>query len=415
MSDLQSALYLKAGAHSSTTDFSGTPTLVDLLPEKFDGFGSPDTIKLARNPAHPLNKRFASNRGPLDLSKPIPLEFIVRGLNGNTGAAIVSSTTNDLYGAGIWQAIFGSSPTDPSGAVAASTSGAGGTASLTVAEMSGFPPGIGVLVPTSAGNFVRQVISRAGSSGAGALTLDRTVTGTLTTGNVVRLNRNVWDPSIHEHTHVYLRAEWENFRRDFKGCMSLGQIDFSVGQFAKLMTSWMFTDAADIAEANPTFSEQTTGGPLVNVNNTFSIGNSTFYATDLKVDLGGQMVARRANSGPQGVQGYIIEKGAGTKKPTITCKLQRGVNSNEVADSTGTPSVNSLQAYGLNLGDALADLDVSFQVGTVAGSLGYVRASTAHCVKCTDVVVDGFQQLDVTFECDTPSSATFYPLEMLLG
>lgn len=415
MSDLQSALYLKAGGHSSATDFSGTPTLVDLLPEKFDGFGSPDTIKLPRNPAHPQNKRFPALRGPIDVSKPIPLEFIVRGLSGNTGAAIAAATTNDLEGAGILAAIFGAAAVDPASAVAASTAGAGGAATLTVDEQAGFPPGIGVLIPTSTGTFARQVVSRAASSGAGDLTLDRVVTGTLTTGNVVRFARWFVDPSVHEHTHVYLRAEWQNFRRDFKGCMSLGQLDFSVGQFARLITSWLPTDVADTAEANPTFSEQTTGGALVNVNNAFWIGDTAFYATDIKVDLGGSLVARRANSGPQGVQGYIIEKGAGTNKAKIMCKLQRGTNSGEVADSTGTPSVNDLQGYGLGLGDALDGLDVAFQVGTVAGSVGYIRAPNASVVSCADVVVDGFQQLDVTFECDTPSSSTFHPLEFLLG
>lgn len=424
MPDIGSALYLKVGAHSSTSDFSATPAgsapnaLVDMLPEKFDGFGSPSTRKLARNPSHPLNKRFPALRGPLDLSKAIPLEFIMRGLNGNTGAAITSTAKNDLIASGILQALFGAAPIDPAGAAATASAGVGATPTLTVSEQARFPPGSLVTFTTDAQTlpFVRQVVSRAASSGSGDLTLDRAYTGTVTNGQTVgRGTRFFVDPSIHQHTHVFMRAEWENMRRDFKGGMSLGQFDYAVGEYGRLMSSWMFTDASDVAEANPTFSEQTVGDAVVNVNNQLWLGNTPIYSDSHKVNLGGTMSPQKVNAGPQGIMGFRVAKGGGTPKPTISFRAPRGTGTGELADSTGTPSVNDLQGYSVAIGVGMPAIDLAFQVGNALGALNYWRAPAASCSKCEDVNVDGYQWLDLEFECDGPSVSGFGSLELLIG
>jgi hypothetical protein len=416
VSDQQSALYCKFGKHAAALTFSDTPgTLVDLLPEKFDGFGSPDTKKIARNPGHPQNKRYPALRGPIDLGEQIPLSFMLRGLSGNTGAAIDPESTNDLTL--LLDTIFGTDSIDPAGAVTTATGGTGTTVAVT--EMARFPVGTVIMFTSSSTTItnVRQVTARAGASGAGNLTVDRSFTGTADAANVVRAARWIWDPAQYDAKHGYFRAEWQNFARNFLGCMAAGcSFDFPIGEPAMFNSSWSFTDVADLAEANPTFSEQTTGNVIVNVNSNFWVGSSTFYvAGGLKLDLGGSLAPRKANSGPQGVQGYAVMRGAGTPMPKIMARLYRGVNSGEVADSTGTPSMNSLQAYGLGLGAALTGLSVAFQVGTVAGACAYVVASNATCVKAKDVVEDGFQCIDVEFECATPTANTsLYPVELHL-
>ncbi len=411
MSDLDSSLVLSFGKAADTTDFATMPALVHLLPEKW-GFRPPSRIPLARDPAHPLNKRFSPLAGPLDMSKAHELELIIRGLSGNTGATIDPETTNDI--AKMLDVIFGTDSIDPAGAVTTATGGTGATPNLVVTSGTNIPDGMVIMFQAPLGTFhVRQVRS---GGGTGTLVLDRTYSGTVESGtNVIRFARWKDDPAVHEHKHGFFRAEWANDRRDYKGGMSRATFDFSVGQYARLITSWMFSDIADAAEANPSFSEQTTGSALVNVANTFWIGSTAFYATDLKIELGGSVNARRASSGPQGIQGYIVPKGATAPKTRYMVKLHRGVNSGEIADSTGTPSVNSLQAWDKALGDSYAAFDIAAQVGTVAGACGYFPAQAASCVKCDEVVQDGYKCLDVEFECNGPTSTTFAPFEAHLG
>lgn len=414
MSDQDSRLVLSFGKHASAVDFSATPgTLVHLLPEKW-GFHSPSRVNLARSPAHPQNRLFPGLAGPIDMSKAHELEVILRGLSGNTGAAIDPETTNDT--ARLLDVVMGTDSIDPAGAVTTATGGTPASRILGVTEQAGFPVGIVVMFQAPAGTFhVRQVRARAGASGAGNLTLDRVWTGAVATSNVIRFARWRDDPAVHEHIHGFFRAEWTNDRRDYRGGMSRATFDFTVGQYARLMTSWMFTDVADAAELAPTFTEQTTGSGLVNVNNSFFIGDAAFYATDLKIELGGSMGARGASSGPQGVQGYRVTKGAGAPKTRYSVKLQRGVSAGEIADSTGTPSMNSLQAWDKALGDSYATFDIAAQVGTVAGACGYFPAQAASCVKCEVVIVDGYKHLDVEFECNSPSDVLLSPFEAHLG
>lgn len=416
MTDISTALSIRIGGHTDNTDFSTTPVgaapnaIADVFPEKFDGVGRPARRTLQRNPAHPQNKRYPGVVGPYEI-KAIPLDFMLRGLNGNTGAAINAVGKNDLATVGIYQALFGAAPVDPAGAVTASTGGAGGLNTVAAADRTGLLVGGGVLVPTASGVFARQIT--ATGAGAGNITLDRVVPGAIVIGNLIRASRFKVNPALSAHTHCFIRAEWENARRDFKGCMSLGVFDYPLNEAAMLRTSWMWTDMADVAEADPAVTDPTTGGVPVNDNCFFYIGDTPIYAQDCSVDLGGNMVPRKANSGPQGVQGYLVMKGAATPKPKIMVTIPSGTFTGEVAD-TGALSANSLGDETVNLGSAKATLDISLQIGTVAGSTHLWRAPAAECTQREDVTIDGQRWMKCVFECNQGSDANFGPLEHLI-
>lgn len=412
MSEDGALLYLKFGKYSSATDYSSTaPTLVDMLPDGGrDSFGSRSPIVLARDPSHPSNRRFPGVRGPTDLSKPVTPEFIVHGLSGNNGGAITPSAATDL--SQMLDVLFGIASVDPAGAATTVTGGTGSTPNLTVASGAGIPNGMVVGFSTDADGFIMRQVRSGG--GTGTLVLDRTYSGT-PSGTVIRLARWVFDPSVLQHAHGYFRAEWANWRRDFWAALGTGRFDLTNGQYVKLLTSWMFSGCDDVAEANPTFTEQTRGSALVSTNAAFYIGNAQLFATDISVEIGGDVRARPSFDGTNGVKGYASFKGPGTPRPKIACKLYRGTGTGEVADSTGTPSLNTLQGTGLDLGAAKTALDIAVAVGRAAAGLGYWVMRGAECVKADDIEVDGYQMIDCEFLGNSASPSSYYPLEFHLG
>ena len=415
---------LSFGKHASITDFSSTPSLIHLLPESH-GFQGADYERLQPAPHNPTGKRFPARRGVIDIKKAIPLEQTIRGLYGNVGAAINPETTTEI--GGILDVVFGTDSIDPAGAATTATSAGSvpSTATLGVTELARFPVGTVIMFEAPATTFhVRQVRARSGSSGAGTLTLDRTWSGAVADlSTIIRAARWVDDPTVHQHIHGYFRGEWQNGdaadpARVYLGGMSRATLDFAVGQFAKLNTSWMFTDIADSAPADTAFSEPVAGNALVNANNSFWIGNDAYYATDLKVELGGAMSAFAANSGPHGVQGYKVMKAGQSQRTRMTVTLALGPNAGEVNETL----LNTLQGYGLAAGAEFVPLDVAFQVGGAAAGFGYNPMCAAVVVACdAGVVVDGRKHVALTLEATDPvnagvtGGASLYPYEFHLG
>ena len=419
-----SAFVLSFGKHSSITDVSSTPTLTHLLPERH-GFMGADYGRLQPAPLNPANKRFPARRGVIDVTKGMALEQIIRGLYGNSGGAIDPETTSEV--GAILDVVFGTDSIDPAGAsTTVLTSGSvPATATLAVTELARFPIGTVVMFQAPALTYhVRQVRARSGASGSGTLTLDRIWSGTVADATTaIRCARWVDDPSVHQHVHAYFRGEWQNGdagdpARTFLGCMSRATLEFGVGQHAKLMTSWQATNIADAAAADPTFTEPSAGGSVVNTNNSFWIGDTAYYATDQRIDLGGSVSAFRANSGPHGVQGYKVMKGGEAPRTRMSVTLALGVNSGEVNETL----LNTLQGYGLNAGSEFVPLDVAFQAGGAAGAFCYCVMPGAVVVEADDsVVVDGRRHVRLTLEASDPENAgvtggaSLYPFEFHLG
>jgi hypothetical protein len=399
------------GKHSNTQDFSDTPgTLRQKMPESAPTILSPRRTPIMRTAIRNDAKVPANFEGVKGLPE-MSFEFAARGPSGSTGAAIVSATACEV--ADFLDTCLGAA-TDPANAVTTATGGTGATPNLTVTDGTDIPNGmvIGFLTDESSQYIVRQVVS---GGGTGTLVLDRTYTGTVTAAsNVLRAPRWVVNPTVHELTHCFLRGEADNKMREFFGCMGKVTLNLPVGDRATFGFSFMPTDVGDASELNPSFTVPTAGNAIVTNSNRFWVGNDAFMAVDLAVDFGGSMSPRRANSGPQGVQGYVVNRGGSNPVPVIRGKFYAGTNSTlgEVADSTGTFRANYAQGWDKSAGEAATTWDVALQAGNVAGGMLYVRAPSGVFTKFDEIEIDGLDGYEFELSCFDPASG--YPIDLSL-
>lgn len=413
MSDQTKKRVWTIGRHSNTQDFSSTPgTLRQLMPCGGPVHLSPARRMLNRTAIRSDGKHPVPHVGVKDLGKTIPLEFYLRGPSGNSGGAITSATATevgDILDTGLGAA------TDPSGAATTVTGGNGATPNVTVTSGTNVANGVVIAFAVDGSSLliVRQVVS---GGGTGTLVLDRTFSGTPTNGGTLYRGPN-WSvsSSTHELTHSYLRGEADNRMRQFYGCMPKLGIDYATGDRAKLMADFQWTDVDDSAELNPTYTGPTAGNAVVTSGVQLYIGNDTFMALDLKVDFGGNVVARKANSGPHGVQGYTVQRAGDNPMPTITGKLYAGTNSTlgEVADSANTFRNNYAQGWNLSAGEAATSWDVALQAGNVVGGIAYQRAPAAVFTKFDEIEIDGVDGIDFEISCCDPSSGAPLNLSLL--
>jgi hypothetical protein len=364
-----------------------------------------------RNPVRSDGKHPVPVELVKDVSKTLGFEFILRGPSGNAGGAITSATATEV--GDVLDTVLGAA-TDPSGAATTATGGTGATPNVTVASGTNVANGVvcafltdGVTAP-----IVRQVES---GGGTGTLVLDRTYTGTVTAGGVFyRGPRWSVAPATHELTHSFLRGEADNRMREFFGCMAALKIDLAVGQYARLMADFNYTDVQDAAEANPTFTGPTSGNAVVTSNNKLFIGNDQFMALDLAVDFGGAVKPRVANSGPHGVQGYTVERAGDNPLPKITGKMYLGTNSTlgEVADSANTFRSNYAQGWDKSAGENSTSWDIALQAGNVIGGIAYFRARAGVFTGWEEISIDGKDGVQFEITCFDPSSGA--PLDISL-
>lgn len=417
MSAIASKVLVGVALHASATDWTTAPAAGDhkhLLLESHN-LHSPDTLKVRRVADNPQNVGHPPFRGPVDVSKAYQLEMILRGLSGNSGGAIDPDSTTDCTR--FLDALFGTASIDPAGAAATATGGTGASKILGVDEQARFPIGTVVRFTTDAGTFVRQVRARAGASGAGNLTLDRTFTGTVSAATVVRAARWKDDPAVYEHTHLSLIAEYTgHLRRLFIGGMGNWELNFARGKEGRLIVSNLrFTDIQDEANASPSYSAPTVGGAISRVGNKMWFGDDNYYATDIRVVGGGDVVGRGVDDSPQGQHlGFTCQKGGAAARTRLMAKLLLGTNTSEVADSTGTLSANKAQAWDKSVGDELATWDVAFQAGAAAGAFSYGVMRAGVITKAETVVVDGKLWKDVEIEA-TGSDTDLAPFEFHIG
>jgi hypothetical protein len=251
--------------------------------------------------------------------------------------------------------------------------------------------------------------------GTGTLVLDRTYTGTVTNGGTVyRSSRWVVNPAVHELTHGFWRGEADNRMREFFGCMSKVTLNLPVAERATATFEFMPTDVPDAAELNPSFTAPTAGNAVVTNSNRFWVGDTAYMAVDLSIDYGGNVVARRANSGPQGVQGYTVQRAGDNPLPVIRGKLYAGTNSTlgEVADSANTFRANYAQGWNKSAGEESTSWDVAVQAGNVMGGIVYVRAPAGVFTKFDEIEIDGKDGYEFELSCFDPSSGS--PIDLNL-
>jgi hypothetical protein len=407
MSDISAKRVWTFGKHTNTQDFSSTPgTLRQKMPLTAPVSLSPRRTPIMRTAIRNDGKRVIPHEGVKGLPA-MAFEFPLRGLYGNVGAAIASATTCEI--ADLLDVCLGAA-TDPANAATTATGGTGATPNLTVTAGTDIPNGmtIAFLTDESPLYIVRQVVS---GGGTGTLVLDRDYTGTVTVGGTVfRSARWVVNPAVHELTHGFWRGEADNHMREFAGCMGKLSLNLPVGDRATASFEFMPTDIVDAAELNPSFTVPTAGNAVVTTSNRLWLGDDVYMAVDLAVDYGGAVVARRANSGPQGIQGYTVQRAGDNPLPVIRGKVYRGTNTTlgEVSDALA----NTLQGWDKSAGQEATSYDVALQAGNVMAGIYYGRAPVGVFTKCDPIEIDGRDGFDFELSCFDPASG--YPLDLNL-
>lgn len=409
MSNMKRRRIITIGAHSSATDISATPgTLLRVQPEGVN-IMPPARQPLGRQPHRDDGAQVPDIAGVKDIGKEQGLEFLATGLNGNTGGTIDAQVTNDV--ATLLDCIFGATSNDPSGTAPTVSSGSAGSTALTVVGTNTVASqGILIPVSTPTANEARVITAGAGTT---SLTLDRKLIQAATgSGTIIRSARWRVDPTIHQHTHFFVRDEIDSDggdtpRRDYVGCMSGVMFDFPHAQPAKIALNFKFTDVADSATENPTVTLATTGNFVVNANSRFMVGDIVWLIRDLKVEIAQSVNARAADNGINGAQGYVVVD----KMPRITGKLYMGTSESfgEVGDSSSTLSFNKMQGWDKTVGQAMATYDVGIQIGQSAGACYMFRAAAAQFDKADMVTLpEGIQGIDFSLRCTGATPLDFY-------
>jgi hypothetical protein len=409
MSVLTTRCLVRAGKHASAADFLTEPASyvqagggAHLLLES-NPFASPERLKFRRGPDHPQNVGFQPFFGPIDVSKEYVCPIVLRGLSENTGGAIDPATTTDATP--FLDCSFGTDSIDPAGAATTSTGGGSNTKTVGVTEQARFPVGTVIGVTTDQGLEVVQVRARAGSSGAGNLTVDRNVVGAVTNlATVLRFARWKDDPNVFEHTHLGLDVEWPGVtgtsaeRRLFLGGMGKWKIKLKGGRYATLELGLKFTKISAETPTATAYVAPTAGSALVRANNKVWINDESFIALEGEIEEGGECVARDADDGPSNIYGFTKNKGGDGARTKLNIKFYRGASTGEVPESTGTFTARVAQGLSANVGDPMSTFNVGIQVGGAAGALGFGIMHSAALTRCEEIVIGGKRGFDCDFE-----------------
>ena len=370
MSGLLRMSTVRVGKMASATDITTTApgTLVFLEPEACETYGR-DTMRLERDLYRGDNQEHVAIRGPKNLDA-IAMTLLMKGIAGNTGTATFVSLTATEHGH-LFESIFGGAVSDPVGV--GNTATAGATPNLTMTASTNYDDGRGVLFATATGTWAREIVS---GGGVGPLVLDRAYTGAVTNPTtVLRGARSTLLSSVNMHTPLYIDGEGEWGRRTYGGCYSSLDMDFTEGQPIKLSMSWMPTDWTAPAKATPTFTQASAGSHVVNIGASFHIGDSPFLVKGAKLSLGYTMQPRATVNGANGVLGMVVTR----KQPVLSGTLYVGSNAafGELADLSGTPTLQSLQGLDVAAGLTPTTRDISLQVGTAGTQAIYLRIPAA--------------------------------------
>lgn len=342
MTDVTRMLSLQVAKHTDANTFSNTPGTLRVVEPEEANFYPSDVERLERKLYSVDNRRYAHTPGPKKL-EPRNLKYRLRGVASNDGGALVASSATEQ--GEMWDSHFGASATVPSGAATTVTGGNGATPNVTVTSGAGFANGDMILFATAAsapfGYVARQVISGGGTT---TLVVDRPYSGT-PTGTAYRCVRHSLSRSTHKHTHLYARAEGEDWRCDYFGMISESlELDMKEGDVVRCTQSWRPMDWSPQTEANPSYAAAGAGSEIVSFNGAFYIASVEFLTKSLKLSAQNVIAARGCVNGVNGVHGYeVIDKG----EAVISGQIYVGDNGGSIGElvyASGTPTVKALQA-----------------------------------------------------------------------
>lgn len=399
---------LQFGKHASTTDFTATPgTLVYLEPQSADVMPR-DRRRIERDQLRNDNDNAPEILGPKSTDA-ISVGLLLRGVSGNTGGALTSATATEV--GPLLDCISGAAATDPSGAATTVTGDTGSSSTLTVTSGTNVANGVGVLFDTTVSSasvkVVREVVS---GGGTGTLVLDRDWADGAPGSDNVLYRSCYWtfSPATSKHTHGYIRAEGEDWRRDYSGAMSSLTLSVTEGEPVAFSTSWMPTSWADTAEENGTFTAPTAGAYVMGVDSGLWIGDDKVLLKSAEVDFGHVIAPRGTVNGTDGLHGHLVTR----KQCVIKGRLYFGVGGlsfGELADSTGNISLNKIQGLTTSGGSATtagtvaSTYDIALQVGNTATQAMYLRLPAA-TFRGRLVEENGIEMCDVEIHARRPSS-----------
>lgn len=375
MTDVGRLLSLTAGINAALNSIGTAPgAFTTLLPR-----GTvPSLLPRSREPldrklAAVDGRRFLRAQGRKNID-PITLPLEMKGINANTGAAVGDWEAKQEAGM-LWPSLFGSVATPtigakPTVAVSGSSTAALEASSNVLAALDIFG------VTTSVGFEIRQVTAGGGTT---TITPNAAFLGVPVAGaDIIRFGRYTHAPSVTDHKHVWLNAEWENARRRYSDCAPASFVlTIPNSGFVELDVVVNPNDYADAAEANPAFASPTAGSPIVAGGCQFVIAAKQLMIRNAKLTVDNGVAMRESSTGVNGVVGGVCadktnvmlegEIYIGGDTPTI----------GELVDDSGTPSLDNILGSDAVIGEVATARDVMLQVGGAAGAAMFIRIPEA--------------------------------------
>lgn len=366
---------VKFAPHASTTDYTSTPStgLSTIMPR------SPMTSLLPRQrtPAEQENvtvdgRRIPYTRGAQDL-KNIVCQLDFKGINANSGAAVSDWEAKQTEIGYMLSCLFGADATATVGDKP--TTDGGTTPALDIDANTGSIDDLDIIAfPTATGLKARQVTANGGT---GTVTLDRAYGGAVVAGDVIRMARWTWSPATNALIHGYFRGETRSQRRDYFGCQPLdfelvipdaGKVEFN--------SNWKPSSWADVAEANPSFVEPTTGAIIASNGACLYIGSSDKRVKSLRFMASNGMTDQPTTCAAEGVLG-----GVPVNRTNVMMEFEIYVGDSasdgELVDGSGTPSLTTLLGSAASIGASAETYDLGLQIGNAVGAIAYIRIPEA--------------------------------------
>lgn len=389
MTDVARLSTLRYALHSNAQTFSGTPgSLVPLrLTDDGASFLPRQRTPIARALRSLSGRRYSHIRGVQDTADiTVATEF--RGVNSNTGGA-VSDWEAKMEQGYLLASLFGAvAPATTS--TAPTVAGSGHTPASGILAVSGTNTANGQVIgfATSDGFEVGRIASGGGTT---TLTLDHPYTGTPTTGaTVFRAAVYTVNDAVTHHVHTFFTAEGEDWRRDYFGCTPMSMA-LALPNAGLVTMSSVFspTSFADVAEANPSHAEPTSGSPIVVDACRVWFAGANVIARDIAISYSAAAQVRTASTRTNGKLGGVCSTGDGkTFTVEFSVYVGDGNLSGELQDSTGTPSLNALLGDSDTSGTPSTTRKLSVQFGSAVGACGYAYLPEADC-QVTTQHVDG--------------------------
>lgn len=406
MTALTRQLDVLIGLHADASDFTAAPSTFRRL-QVVSGADSlmPRRLQeISRNDIASLDGRgFVHLYGPLDLADFAPVsEF--KGVDSNSGAGVAAAAwAAKMEQADLLTSMFGSLPVTTTSAAPTVAASGHTTTTLTCAVGTAPVAGEFFLFQTSLGPVIRQVDSVA----LQVATFDRAYAGTPTSAStIIRAARWVWDPSLHNHTHMGAKVEIAgHMLATFLGLAPVS-CAIAIPTGGKLTASWAFSPS-DVdgfaAPAAPTPTPPTAGAPIVGLNAVLMLGAERFFAENIAVSVNTGNEPRTTPSAENGVAGGIQteKRGNGVQ---LTFSIRNETNTRGgIERTTGTETVRTLMGDTLGAGALSTARDALLVIGRTAGAAMALRIPLAD-LQATTATVGGTVAVSVTLSATTTAS-----------